>query len=239
MIKHEGTREINCLSISVGERFMAPTPEQIKAMAASMAQPQGQVTPIIVTNVTRMTYRLVAGATRLRAAIDILRWKKIRVEVIYGDELDYKVIELTENLDRRDLTAKQRKDMRKRRVELQRELLARVKLAKGGRGNKGGLREAARAAGMPETTARKLRQNIEGRAVYAVPEQALAASVPATSTQPRSVAGEFAKKQVSVKFSILEYGMLSATADARRIAMAELIRQIVHDFLQQPHPPAP
>jgi hypothetical protein len=230
-ITFERTRMINCLKISVGPRHLEPTPENIKKMAESLSLPQGQLTPIVVTAVTKNSYELVAGATRLRAAIDILHWKEIRAEIINGHPLDYKMFELTENLDRHDLTREQRRKMRERRTELECELLQNVEPAKGGRGRKGGLRDAARQAGMSHTTAQrrkedKLAQNNENGPVSDQPEPAAAASKSTASAR-------IAPRQLSFKMTLADYELLKASALARRKSMAELVRELVRDFIQQ------
>lgn len=225
MIKREDTRLINCLNVIVGPRFFETTPEKIKTMAASMNLPQGQLTPIIVYPVTSKSYQLVAGLTRLRAAIDILRWQKIRAEVIYADDpRHYKVIELTENIDRRDLTRDQRRTMRQHRKELQRQIMESVEPAKAGRGKKGGIREAAREAGISKSTAHrrqhetdKLSQNPSSGTI---------------SDQPTSTAAQQSgKKPLSTHYSPAEYNAIKAYADQHKLPMGNVVREAVRQYL--------
>jgi hypothetical protein len=175
MIHLRKNKLINLASVAIGDRYLAPTESGIAAMTKSL-ETRGQINPITVRLVTGSSYRLVAGATRFEAA-KRLGWKHIRADIVaVDDEREYKIIEIEENLERRDLTPEQRREMRAKVEEYQRELMKDVAPAKGGRGQKGGLREAARQAGINETTARrrvgKLRQNIESDAVSTKPKSA-------------------------------------------------------------------
>lgn len=155
----EATRRIPIADISTSERFHEPAQKQIDEMAASLDR-VGQLTAIMVHPVTRNSWRIVAGGTRLRAAFK-LGWTHIRADIISGSQADYRIIELTENIDRRNLTAVQRKEARAELKKLIQGKLASIKAAaeakgKGGRGKRSGLSEAARQTGVPETTARRV-----------------------------------------------------------------------------------
>jgi hypothetical protein len=165
----EATRRIQIANISTSERFYKPSPKQIDEMAASL-KAIGQLTAIMVHPVTRTSWRIVAGGTRLLAAFK-LGWTHIRADIISGSADDYRIIELTENAERRNLTAAQRKQARAELRKLIREKLAGAKAAKGGRGKKGGLSEAAREMGVARSTAqdasKKPAGNTENRHVSA------------------------------------------------------------------------
>lgn len=148
----EASKRIPIANISVGERFYEPTPKQISIMAASL-KAFGQLMPITVHHGGgRNSWRIVAGGTRLKAAFE-LGWTHIRADIISGHAIDYRIIELVENAERRNLTAAQRKQAKAELKKLMREKLANTKAAKGGRGNKGGVAEAARQMGVPRSTA--------------------------------------------------------------------------------------
>jgi hypothetical protein len=236
MITREGVKEIECLQIIIGKRYLEPSEASIKAMAKSMSSPSGQLTPIIVNHVTRSSYQLIAGATRLRAAIDILDWRRIRAEIIQGDPLDYQIVELAENLDRRDLTGKQRKDMRVLRTQLERELMAKVEPAKGGRGKKGGFREAARQADMSVTTAhRRHKEAQEKKAEQFLASPAITAPI-ALANNPapvlRSATEQIAMKSCSFKITRVDYEALVARAAARQLTLTEFVRHVIREFLR-------
>jgi ParB/RepB/Spo0J family partition protein len=148
------TRDICIANIAVGERMHKPTEKQIDEMAASLGS-VGQLSPIMVHPVTHQSWRIVAGNTRLLAAFQ-LKWTHLRADIIVGSATDYKIIELTENAERRSLTAAQRAAAKAELKKLLRERLASVIAAKGGRGNKGGIADEARQLGLPETTARRV-----------------------------------------------------------------------------------
>jgi ParB-like chromosome segregation protein Spo0J len=234
MITREGVKEIECLQIIIGKRYLEPSEASIKAMAKSMSSPSGQLTPIIVNHVTRNSYQLVAGATRLRAAIDILDWRRIRAEIVQGDPLDYQIMELAENLDRRGLTGKQRKDMRIRRIQLERELLGKVELSKGGRGHKGGVRDAARQADIPRTTAQRRHKEVAQVGQFltspATPAPIALADNPAPAF--KSATEQIALKKTSLLITVADYEALKARAAAQNQTLSELVRHVIREFLK-------
>ena len=149
----ERIKLVKPLSIAVGQRIIPPTEKNVAAMMASFVK-YTQLTPIAVMPVTTNTYRLIVGATRLEAAIK-LGWNEIRVEVVTGTEDEFEAHEILENLDRRDLTRQQRAMLRQRKRDLEHRMLENVQKTIGGRGQKGGVREAARQAGVPLATAQR------------------------------------------------------------------------------------
>jgi ParB-like chromosome segregation protein Spo0J len=161
-------------NIHVVDRIMPPTKARIDAMAKSLSSPLGQLLAILVTKYLHSAWRVVCGATRLQAAKE-LGWKEINATIISaGNETEYQLIEIAENLDRHNLSKAEcarlkskNKELRAQRLEqFKRELAEKESEAKGGRGRAGGVRDAARKAGVSETTARrKLRQNDEWRSL--------------------------------------------------------------------------
>jgi ParB/RepB/Spo0J family partition protein len=148
------TKYINTLSVHVAERYLSPTDNQITELKKDIEE-KGQRVPILVHRILRNTYRLVAGATRLQAMVQ-LGEKKIYATICHADsDTEYQIAELDENVMRRDLTAEQRSEMKAKMRELQKQAMANVEPAKGGRGKKGGISEAARAAGIPRQTAQR------------------------------------------------------------------------------------
>ena len=91
--------------IEVGERLRAIDADYVSMIAASMAE-RGQDTPIIVTAhpAGEGRYRLVAGGHRVAAAREA-GWTEIAGRVVEADELQAKLIEIDENLVRRELSA--------------------------------------------------------------------------------------------------------------------------------------
>jgi hypothetical protein len=145
------------------DRLLPPTETGIKQMAASF-EAYGQLQAILVRHVAKNTVKLVVGATRLAAA-KRLRWDHVRADVItVKDERDYQIIEIEENMERRDLTDNQRKFLREKKRVLEIEKMGPVEPAKPGRGKKGGISQAAREGGMTRRTAqrrKKTAQNTE------------------------------------------------------------------------------
>src|SRR6516225_1772320 len=108
--------EVYLTSLIVRERYMSPTEADIKRMMVDLKK-NDQIHPILVRVVTgndkrSAINRLVTGACRFEAA-KRLGWKSLRAEYVTADhELDYKMLEIRENLYRRGLTAQQRRDMK-------------------------------------------------------------------------------------------------------------------------------
>src|SRR5262245_33896844 len=133
-MRRVATREIKVLHVACGDgdRYLKPRPDAIEAMKKSL-QEHGQINPISVYQIVRGKFRLIAGATRFRAA-SALHSNTILTIIWSGSNLDYIIHELTENADRRELTGLQRREIKTKIRELQRERLAAVVPAEGGRG---------------------------------------------------------------------------------------------------------
>jgi hypothetical protein len=199
-MRRVATREIKVLHVACGDgdRYLKPTPEAVEAMKKSL-QEHGQINPISVYQIVRGKYRLIAGATRFRAA-SALHWDTILATIWSGSSLDFKIHELIENVDRRELAASQRREIKVKIKELQRERMAAVVPAEGGRGHKGGIREAARQMGIPEATARKLRQDhgsdavSKPRQVFALPRAEIATATSHMTRRERDRLDAWAKR---------------------------------------------
>jgi hypothetical protein len=230
---YEKTKDIPVLQVSCSdaERYLPPARSAVDAMKNTLEQ-NGQVNPIGVYPITRNSYRLISGATRFRAASE-LGWQKIRASIWTGTAVDFEIHELAENADRSGLTSQQRREMRAKIKELQRQQLAEVASGKPGRGNKGGLREAARQARLPRTTAQdrqrenKMAGNENMRPFSAEP---LAAEAPPPSTA-------FARKKYSVDMSLGEFRQVSAWCEQQHISVAEGFRRIIREWLDSKHRP--
>ena len=122
----ENTKDINVLHVACSdkERHLPPTSAAIAIMKLSLEK-NGQINPIGVYPITRNTYRLISGATRFRAATE-LGWQKIRASIWSGTDIDFQLHELTENVDRRELSGKLRKEMKAKIKALQKLRLANV-----------------------------------------------------------------------------------------------------------------
>lgn len=228
-LQFEKIKEISPLNVCVGERYLVPTQKNIEKMAVSLQQ-QGQICPIIVCHITQNKYQLIVGATRLRAAIDILHWDKIRAEIVIGPPIDYKLFELTENIDRRDLTGAQRKQMRAKRKELLLEKLKQTPPVKGGRGKKGGLSQAAREAGVPLTTAHRDAKPFQTSDNGRVSPNADGASTAPADIPERSTA--HIKYPLSTTYNETEMQFIEASAKQANISKGEFIRQCVRDRMR-------
>jgi hypothetical protein len=176
----EQTKQIKVLQISCrdSDRHLPPQRKAIEEMKKSLAA-VGQVTPISVYPITRNTYRVITGATRFRAAAE-LRWKTISASIWSGSVTDFQLHELVENVERRELTGPQRREMRMKIKQLQAEKLASVEPSKGGRGNKGGVSEAAREEGISRRTA----YNRKGETCARTESIAHVSDPPATAPAP-------------------------------------------------------
>lgn len=160
------TKMIDVASIKIEDRILKPSKARVAAMAKSLSSDLGQLNPILVTR-HLMAWRVVAGATRLMAAQE-LDWDQIEATIIGADnDYDYKLIEIGENIERHDLSETERKRLKDMQRELRAARLTHFeklaagdqpevppKKAKGGRGKKGGVADAARKAGVSRSTAR-------------------------------------------------------------------------------------
>src|SRR5262245_38266250 len=161
LIKKE-TRQLPVMAVDVGKRRYPPSETRVKKLAAAMLADGVQLEPIVVRRVTRDTFKIVCGAARLLAARR-LNWPTVNAQIVGGLPIDYDIAEVAENFDRGDLTRKQRSEIQRELKQLRKqretEQLANVEPCKGGRGHKGGTREAARQMEIPESTARVRQQN--------------------------------------------------------------------------------
>jgi ParB family transcriptional regulator, chromosome partitioning protein len=90
--------------IEVGERLRAVDADYVALIAESLAD-RGLDTPIIVTGAgADGRHRLIAGGHRVAAARQA-GWTEIAAKVVEADELQAKLIEIDENLVRRELSA--------------------------------------------------------------------------------------------------------------------------------------
>ena len=169
------TKMIDVTSIKIEERILKPTKARVAAMAKSLSSDLGQLYPILITKHLRC-WRVVAGATRLMAARE-LGWDQIEATIIGADnEYEYKLIEIAENLERDDLSDVERKRLKDKERELRAQRIehfekltrgetpdAPPRKAKGGRGRKGGVRNAARKAGVASSTAHDQLNKLSGK----------------------------------------------------------------------------
>lgn len=103
--------------IEVGERLRPVDPDYVALIADSMRD-RGQDTPIRVTLADKDgRHRLIAGAHRLAAARE-LGWPKIDAIAFEGSELQAELLEIDENLIRRELSELDRAVFLARRKEV-------------------------------------------------------------------------------------------------------------------------
>lgn len=216
---YSAVRDIKVHALSSRDRFIPPTEQQIETMAKSFKQ-NGQLAPILVTPVTRNTYRVVYGATRYAAARR-LHMDKILCIVMHGTALECRINELTENLDRKSLTGAQRKMVRAERRKLIAEHIRSAVPSVGGRGNKGGVRQAARELGVPNSTAQdavKVTGNSQSRSVSARRKD---------------------QCQRSINASPEEWEAFKLKAAAEGKPAAEKLGELVREFIRAPASVAP
>lgn len=90
--------------IEVGERLRAVDADYVALIAESLTE-RGLDTPIIVTAAgADGRHTLIAGGHRVAAA-RLAGWSEIAAKVVAADELQAKLIEIDENLIRRELSA--------------------------------------------------------------------------------------------------------------------------------------
>ena len=106
---------LNC--IDVGERLRPVDLDYVALLAASMAE-RGQDTPIVISaGSPDGNHRLIAGAHRLAAA-QSLGWEEIEALVSDAEGLEADLLEVDENLMRRELSALDRAVFLARRKEI-------------------------------------------------------------------------------------------------------------------------
>jgi ParB/Sulfiredoxin domain len=169
-------KKIPTQAVDLGERQYPPTEAQVKTLADLIEADGEQRMAILVRQVTRGTYKVVCGATRLKA-LRLLNWTHIKAKIVGGLPIDYEIAELSDDLGSKHLTVRQQREANRKLKALRQQLAAvagGVEKAKGGRGKKGGVSEAARKAGVPRTTARdaaKPGENASSRQVSSCPSQ--------------------------------------------------------------------
>lgn len=139
--------------IKVGSRARTVTDDGVAAIMESIKK-QGLNTPIIVRKDASGQYHLIAGAHRLEA---VKRMGKPKIEAlveIVADDDRARMIELSENLHRSELTELERAEHLAEWIRLS-DKLAQVEPVSGGRGKTGGVRAAARELGIERTTAQR------------------------------------------------------------------------------------
>jgi hypothetical protein len=210
--------KVHSVSCSDEDRHLPPTKEAIEAMKESLTA-HGQILPIGVYPVARNSYRLIVGATRFRAASE-LGWENIRASIWIGTTLEFQLYELVENVNRRELTGKQRREMRAKIKDLQRQRLANVEPSKGGRGHRGGVSEAARQAGVSETTARRRRTETQTETKPRQNTTSGEVSAVAKSRQQR-------EQKITSSLPIEEFSRFKALCDQLKLNIADEVRYCI------------
>jgi len=160
MIRKVKTKLLPVAEILVGKRWRAPQADQVSEMRQSLRH-TGQLSSIGVRAADRekgetgSPWVLVFGATRLVAAREE-GWAKIRAAVLKGSDVDFEIAELVENLHRGELSKLDRDRQLVRYLDLMMsgEVLRGARAKPTGGRPRGGLREAARQLGIPESTVR-------------------------------------------------------------------------------------
>ena len=154
------TNNVKVDAIKSIDRILPPTQARIDAMANALGERRGQLASILITE-HGDGWRVVAGATRHAAAV-LLGWEYIKATIVSGTEAQLRLMEIEENLERAHLSDDERALLKAKERELRAERLTAFETAleeapptpaKGGRGKKGGVRAAARKAGVPKSTA--------------------------------------------------------------------------------------
>jgi ParB-like chromosome segregation protein Spo0J len=170
----------------------------VKRLAVSMKR-IGLMTPITVRYYPETLdgaddgYEIIVGRHRYAAAVS-LGWDEIDAIVIECSDVDAKLWEISENLDRAELTQLQRDRQIALWIELTNEgvdKLAQVEPVSGGRGNKGGVRAAARELGVERSDANRAIQ------VASLSNEAQAAAVKHGLDDNRSALLEAARSKAS------------------------------------------
>jgi len=98
------TQQIALSDIEIGERLRGIDQDWVGLLAASFAE-RGQDTPITVSIADDQgKHHLIAGAHRMAAAL-VCGWISIAANVVDADALTSKLMEIDENLMRRELSA--------------------------------------------------------------------------------------------------------------------------------------
>lgn len=169
MIEREATGKTLVWDIVVPPRRRRVTGEQVQDMRRSLRE-HGLITPIGIRIVDRMEVDgkeavavpvLVFGATRLEAAKQE-GWREIATQVLTGSDIDFQKAEIIENLHRSELTVLERAEWTAALAGLcAREKAGQVDpVFRGGRGNEGGVREAAREIKKADETEEAARSRV-------------------------------------------------------------------------------
>lgn len=164
-VKPTDRRWIDIDAIYIGARLRAPDMAKVADLAKSISQ-VGLLNPPAVRFVESMIVNgveelnvpiLIVGHHRI-LALKSLGKESVECDVYNVDPLRAELMEIAENLHRADLTALQRDEQIARWIELttaKNEIEKPVQPAQvsGGRGNKGGLSDAARELGVERTDA--------------------------------------------------------------------------------------
>ena len=218
--------QIHC--IDVGERLRPVDPDYVALLAASMAE-RGQDTPIVISSGggPNGNHRLIAGAHRLAAA-QSLGWEEIEALVSDAEGLEADLLEVDENLMRRELSALDRAVFLARRKEIYEQLHPETK--HGGKRPKGQVDKDVhliRSATFSRATAAKL--GIDRRTVdRAITRAALPADIRAAiATHPVADSGAELDKLLAQPAEIQRQvvaALTRAEAPARAVtaALAEI-----------------
>lgn len=167
-------KRIPIADIDVSHGGRALQPDKVIDLVASI-QLVGMINPIGVRMVDDSP-RLVYGRHRLAAARS-LSWTDIECHVLDADDRRTRMAEIAENLHRAELTALERSEQIVEWLDLAREAsddkpgqVAQVSPARGGRGNRGGLSEAASEIGITREGGRR------AQTIAAMPENAKTAA---------------------------------------------------------------
>lgn len=114
------SQHIDVSAIEIGERLREIDADYVDLIAESF-ESKGQFSPIHVSEAEGDGYRLIAGAHRLSAA-KALGWSQIEAIIFDGDELEAELLQIDENLIRRELTELDRGTFLARRKAIYEEL---------------------------------------------------------------------------------------------------------------------
>lgn len=143
-------------SIVVGSSRRALDSGAVDTLAASMEK-IGLKTPITIRSNNDEMAILVAGAHRLAAAKK-LGWDTIDCFILDCTADEAEMWEISENLHRAELTVLQRSEQVDRWIFLADKVRQVGAVSKGGRGNEGGVRKAARDINITDQEARRSRK---------------------------------------------------------------------------------
>ncbi|SDH89442.1 ParB N-terminal domain-containing protein, partial [Roseospirillum parvum] len=135
-MKELGLNTVALSAVDVGDRLRAVDEAYAHLLAENIAEVGCLRQPIEVRRLTAKTYRLIAGAHRLRAA-ELLGWSDIPAFVYQGSDEAARLREIDENLVRHELNPLDRAVFLAQRKEVYERLHPEAKHgAQGGRGSK-------------------------------------------------------------------------------------------------------